>query len=302
MVRNTTNPLVTLLSVVFVMLICIGCDDDNNVSIPEENIYETLQRYDELDTFTSYLEEYELADQLTGSDNFTLFPPTDEAFENLPERLDTLSEDRFQHIVEYHIHEGYLHPDSLEEFQEFESTEGSTLFIEYSSDNSITINDRASVVMQDLDAYNGILNAVDEILVPDEFQPLSDVIAKRYSLSTMEQGLHLSHLLDNELSQPSTSGYTVFAATETSFEEFDLPDDPDELNELMEYHVVDEKLLADDLSEVQSIEPMNGGSISVQLDGDTITLNGNAEITTSDIEGTNGVVHLIDTVLDPSSQ
>ncbi|MGB3161680.1 MAG: fasciclin domain-containing protein [Carnobacterium sp.] len=100
--------------------------------------------------------------------------------------------------------------------------------------------------------------------------------------------------------------FTVFAPTNAAFEkllgELDITADellaqPD-LAKVLTYHVVPGKVLAADLTDGMKAETVNGEELMFDLTGDPMV--NESMITSTDIEATNGVVHVIDTVLVPS--
>lgn len=106
---------------------------------------------------------------------------------------------------------------------------------------------------------------------------------------------------------------TVFAPTNAAFaallEELDvesLDDISDELLiDVLKYHVVSGKVLAGDLSDEQEVAPILGGEefFTIDLTGGAKIVDANdrvANITTTDIEASNGVIHVIDKVILPS--
>ena len=103
--------------------------------------------------------------------------------------------------------------------------------------------------------------------------------------------------------------YTVFAPTDEAFADAltslditaeELLADPDTLTEILTYHVVPGKVLAADVVGLdgQSVETVNGATVDITVDGDTVMVN-DATVTTADVEASNGVIHVIDTVLLP---
>lgn len=98
--------------------------------------------------------------------------------------------------------------------------------------------------------------------------------------------------------------FTVFAPTDDAFAALpegtveDLLADPEALAAILTYHVVEGEVLAADLTDGQVVETVNGETLTVAIDGDTVTIN-DATVTTADIETSNGVIHVIDTVLIP---
>ncbi|MBT9254268.1 fasciclin domain-containing protein [Phycicoccus sp. MAQZ13P-2] len=106
--------------------------------------------------------------------------------------------------------------------------------------------------------------------------------------------------------------YTVFAPTDEAFTALpagtldDLLADPQgALTDVLTYHVVPGKVMAADVATMdgQEVETVNGDTLTVGVDGDTVTLTdtsgGEVTVTQTDIEATNGVIHVIDGVLVP---
>ncbi|MCB1007177.1 MAG: fasciclin domain-containing protein, partial [Acidimicrobiales bacterium] len=93
--------------------------------------------------------------------------------------------------------------------------------------------------------------------------------------------------------------FTVFAPTDAAFEA--LPDgtldellaDPEALANVLTFHVVDGDVLSSDLSDGMEVEALNGDTLTISIDGDTVMVN-DATVTTADIEASNGVIHVID--------
>ncbi len=101
--------------------------------------------------------------------------------------------------------------------------------------------------------------------------------------------------------------FTVFAPTNEAFEalpegtldELTMEENSDQLTSILTYHVVPSAAMAADLSDGQELETVNGETLTVSIDGDTVMI-GDATVTQADIEASNGVIHVIDTVLMPS--
>jgi len=98
--------------------------------------------------------------------------------------------------------------------------------------------------------------------------------------------------------------FTVFAPTDAAFDALpqgaleELLDDKDALTNVLLYHVADGELMAADVVEMDSIETLQGGDLTVNVTDDTVTVN-DATIIETDIETSNGVIHVIDAVLIP---
>jgi uncharacterized surface protein with fasciclin (FAS1) repeats len=98
--------------------------------------------------------------------------------------------------------------------------------------------------------------------------------------------------------------FTIFAPTNDAFAKVPasqlqaLLADPDLLTQVLTYHVVPGKVLASDLKKKQKVGTVEGAKVKILKKKSGATING-AAITQTDIEGSNGVIHVIDTVLLP---
>jgi uncharacterized surface protein with fasciclin (FAS1) repeats len=99
--------------------------------------------------------------------------------------------------------------------------------------------------------------------------------------------------------------FTVFAPTDEAFaalpagtvEDLLKPENKDQLVSILTYHVVPGKVMSSDLTEGQTAATVQGADVTITLDGGA-KVNG-ANVTTADIEATNGVIHVIDAVIMP---
>ncbi|MFY1111809.1 MAG: fasciclin domain-containing protein, partial [Methanosarcinaceae archaeon] len=102
--------------------------------------------------------------------------------------------------------------------------------------------------------------------------------------------------------------YTVFAPTDEAFAALPegtleaLLNDTEALTEILLYHVVDEKLMEADLVNLTEITTLQGSNLTVDAKGSAKVLINEAEIIISDIETSNGVIHVIDAVLIPPEE
>jgi len=100
--------------------------------------------------------------------------------------------------------------------------------------------------------------------------------------------------------------FTVFAPTDKAFGKIDKsalqsllkPENKDKLTSILTYHVVPGKVLAADVVSLSEAETVNGKKVSIAVEGDTVKVAG-AKVVATDIECTNGVIHVIDTVMMP---
>ena len=102
--------------------------------------------------------------------------------------------------------------------------------------------------------------------------------------------------------------FTVFAPTNDAFEALpqgtldDLlaPAGKEQLTEILTFHVVEGEVMASDLSDGQIIKTVQGDELEVSIDGEEVKI-GDATVVQADVDASNGVVHVIDTVLQPKA-
>jgi uncharacterized surface protein with fasciclin (FAS1) repeats len=100
--------------------------------------------------------------------------------------------------------------------------------------------------------------------------------------------------------------FTVFAPTDAAFAKLPAgtvdtllkPESKAKLTAILTYHVVAGKVMAADVVKLKETKTVNGAMVAVKVDGGNVMIN-NAKVTTADIEASNGVIHVIETVLLP---
>jgi uncharacterized surface protein with fasciclin (FAS1) repeats len=105
----------------------------------------------------------------------------------------------------------------------------------------------------------------------------------------------------------SDGPFTVFAPTNEAFaalptetlETLLLPENIEDLQSVLTYHVVPGAITSDQLTDGMQVVTVNGETITFNVNPDGVTINGSANIAIADIETSNGVVHVIESVLLP---
>lgn len=98
--------------------------------------------------------------------------------------------------------------------------------------------------------------------------------------------------------------YTVFAPTDEAFAKLPagtvegLLKDPAKLKQVLLYHVVPGKVMAADVVKLKSAKTAQGGAATIAVKGKDVMIN-NAKVVMADVKASNGVIHVIDTVLMP---
>jgi len=132
----------------------------------EMNIVETAASSDDFDTLVTAVQTAGLEEALSGEGPFTVFAPTDDAFDDLPPgTLDDLleDEDALTDVLLYHVAEGEF---DVTEIESVETMQGEELPVDPTSD-PITVGD-ANIIGDRIETSNGFIYPIDEVLIPPE--------------------------------------------------------------------------------------------------------------------------------------
>ncbi len=121
-------------------------------------------------TLVAALKQAEYVDDLSNAGPFTVFAPTNAAFDKLPAgTVDGLMKDDkkadLQNILEYHVSLGVFKENMLQDNQSIGQANGDNITINKSADGKIRINGKANVVAA-IPASNGLIYVIDEVLLP----------------------------------------------------------------------------------------------------------------------------------------
>ncbi len=119
-------------------------------------------------TLTQALQAADLVEILDEQGPFTVFAPTDKAFEQLPEgTLESLINDKeaLKEILLYHVVKGSVTAEDIVKYEKAKSLSGSLINIK-TSDSSVKLND-SNVISTDIKASNGIIHVIDRVLLPN---------------------------------------------------------------------------------------------------------------------------------------
>jgi len=137
-----------------------------------KNIVETLEADGRFTTFITAVKAAELdgmlrSDTDSGSELYTVFAPTDDAFKNYTDSMDPLLQDPqgdLLQILLYHVVSGKVTAVDLEKLTSIETLQGGTLSISVS--NGIITVDGANVILTNMQCSNGVIHVVDTVMLP----------------------------------------------------------------------------------------------------------------------------------------
>lgn len=281
----------------------------------EQDIVGIASGSEDFSILVAALEKAGLVEALQAEGPFTVFAPTNTAFEALLAGLNITAEDLLGHpqladVLLYHVVPGQVMSTSLSNGMTAETLGGETLTVDLT--DGVKIN-ASNVTTPDILAKNGVIHVIDQVLVPDTFQlapataPLPsivDIAVGSEDFTILVAALQKAGLVE---ALQAEGPFTVFAPTNTAFEALlgalgitaeELLGQP-QLADVLLYHVVSGKVMSTDLQNGMTAETLGGQAIAIDLT-DGVKIN-DSKVTSADIEASNGVIHVIDSVLVPET-
>ena len=246
-----------------------------------------------------------LVDALKGEGPLTVFAPTDDAFAALPEgTVEALLADipALTDILLYHVAEGKVMAADVVALNNAMTLQGQ--YVDIAVEDGKVMIDNAQVIITDIEASNGVIHVIDAVILP-ESRDIVDIAVEDGRFTTLVAAVQAAGLVDTLKSE---GPFTVFAPTDEAFAALPagtveglLADIPALTNVLL-YHVVPGKVMAADvvgLDGQSAGTALEGQSIDIKLDMSNVYLNEDVKVIITDIETSNGVIHVIDAVLLP---
>ncbi len=252
-----------------------------------------------------------LVETLAGEGPFTVFAPTDEAFAKLPagtleELLKPENKQQLTDILLYHVVPGKVMAADVVNLSEAETALGEKVSIKV-EDGKVFIND-AQVILTDIEASNGVIHVIDTVILPPSMtaetpKDIVDIAAADGRFTTLVAAVQAAGLVETLKGE---GPFTVFAPTDDAFaklpagtiEELLKPENKQQLTDILLYHVIPGKVMAADVTDGLIEDTALGTSVFFKLDMGNAYIN-EAQIIITDIEASNGVIHVIDTVILP---
>jgi transforming growth factor-beta-induced protein len=292
-----------LLSGLFIFSSCEKEEDDTmNPEMEEDySIAEIASNNENFSILVEALVKTDLVSTMSDPGTFTVFAPDNDAFNALFAELgvsgiqDIPAED-LKPILLYHvlgetkssgmIMDGY--------YASLSPAQGRTVSMFIGTADGVTINGAASVISADIEANNGVIHAIDAVLLPPT---IVDIAIQNSDFETLVSAVVDADLAAT-LSDPAGS-FTVFAPTDDAFAALG-GNVPSDLTPILLYHVLGSPVFSDEISSgtVASLN-QSDPDISIEVSDMGVMLNGSAKVIAADIVGTNGVIHVIDQVLLP---
>jgi uncharacterized surface protein with fasciclin (FAS1) repeats len=255
----------------------------------------------------------ELVETLKGEGPFTVFAPTDDAFAALPEgTVESLllpeNKQALTDILLYHVVSGNVMAAAVVTLESASSVQGKDVAIKVDG-GKVYIND-AEVIITDIETSNGVIHVIDSVLLPPSEEDammdktIVDIAVADGRFTTLVAALTAAELVDTLNGE---GPFTVFAPTDDAFaalpagtvENLLLPENKQALTDILLYHVVSGKVMAADVVGLTSAPTVLEQDITITVKDGNVFLNDTVQVIITDIEASNGVIHVIDAVLLP---
>jgi uncharacterized surface protein with fasciclin (FAS1) repeats len=236
---------------------------------------------------------------------FTVFAPTDSAFDKLPvDVLHTVQDnaDTLKTVLLHHVVEGSISPDQLAEGQ-LTTLAGTTLTVTKVGD---TFYVDGNPVGAGVEATNGYVYVMSDVLVP-ALGTVVDVAAafEAAGFGTLVDAVTAAGLAETLAGE---GPFTVFAPVDAAFEALPaatlnaaLADPKGLLTTVLTYHVVAGRITTDQLTDGGTLKTVQGEDLTVTKDADGNWLIDGNPIAVQNIQASNGVIHAMGAVLLPPS-
>ncbi|KAB1068651.1 fasciclin domain-containing protein [Tamlana haliotis] len=312
------------LCLLFCLSVFTSCssDDDSNSAPDPKTIVDLAVETPDLSILVAALERADLVDALNADGPFTVFAPNNAAFQALLDSnpdwnaLEDIPVATLQSVLLFHVLNAEVMASDLSDTYVNTMATGpndEALSLQVETIGAVEFNGDAKPITTDIVASNGVIHIIDKVMFPPNIVSLA---LNNAGFSTLVAALTDSRHTTDFVSVLSGDGpFTVFAPTNDAFQALldsndswnGLGDIPIEtLDAVLKYHVVNNANVQSDQLSNGDITMLSGGMITIDLSsGAQIKTSSSQTVdilvgdATSDVQGTNGVIHAINAVLLP---
>ncbi len=290
----------------------------------EPSIVDIAVENEGFSTLVAAVQAAGLVDTLAGEGPYTVFAPTNEAFDKLFAELAPLgitpadllaNEELLTSVLLYHVAPGEIYSPEVIATGTLTMADGNVATA-YLDGGTAYING-ARISNVDIPASNGVIHVIDEVILPPSVRALMapaefdasivDIAVENEGFSTLVAAAQAAGLVDTLAGE---GPYTIFAPTNDAFEAAlsdlgisaaDLLADTDLLTAVLLYHVAPGEYFAGDVLAEGSLTMADGSTADVAIEDGMVTIDG-APISNANINVSNGVIHVIDYVMLPPAE
>ena len=274
-------------------------------------IVERAASTSELSTLVSIVQLADFVTTLSGAGPFTVFAPTNAAFDALSSSARTsllAPENRSQlaRVLKNHVVRGIVRSTDLRTLCRIKTLDDSDLSITSRTNETFVAN--ARVITADLTCANGVVHMVDRVIVDPTKSTAPTIVERAASTSELSTLVSIVQLADFVTTLSGAGPFTVFAPTNAAFDALSssartsllAPENRSQLARVLKNHVVRGIVRSTDLRTLCRIKTLDDSDLSITSRTNE-TFVANARVITADLTCANGVVHMVDRVIvDPT--
>jgi uncharacterized surface protein with fasciclin (FAS1) repeats len=265
----------------------------------DKTIFENALQLDDLRSFGLALKAAGLEETLSAEGPFTVFAPTNRGYAKLPkETVATLNTAKLTAILTYHVVPGQLMAADVVKLKKAKTVQGAEVGVKVSEGKAMV--DNATVTVTDIKCSNGVIHVIDSVILPRDIVDTAVAAGKFKTLAAALKAADLVKILKGD------GPFTVFAPTDEAFKKLpadtveDLlkPENKAKLTAILSCHVLPYKVMAKDVMKLDKLQTLQRSRVTIKAEGKKVMVD-NATVVAADIVCSNGVVHVIDSVLLP---
>lgn len=270
----------------------------------EQDIVATALGNKDFTTLVTALKAADLVEALQGPGPFTVFAPTNAAFAKVdPKTLDALLKNKplLQGVLKYHVVSGNALAADVVKQNAWATLGGQRIDVK-AAGGKVMI-DSATVTATDIKCSNGVIHVIDSVIMPSTIDVVATAMqaGKFKTLCAAVEAAGLASTLQGE------GPFTVFAPTDEAFaklpagtvENLLKPENKAKLVSLLTYHVAPGRVFSTAVAAGKKLKTVQGQEITFAIK-DGKAMADKATIIKTDIDASNGVIHVIDAVLMPA--
>jgi len=307
-----------LVALLLGVLVFTSCDDGQSAPMVDNSIAGIAGREANLSILVQALTKADLANTLSSEGSYTVFAPTNTAFNTFLSangfaNLDAvpvpvLKEILLNHVIPQAVQSSDLTTGYIKTLAKGTASSTNTLSMFVNTSSGVRLNGVATVLTANITASNGVVHVVDAVI---GLPTIVTHATANPNFSSLVGALTSSGQPDFVSILSGTGPYTVFAPTNSAFENLNAELAPggiagvssENLTKVLQYHVVSPaNVLSSTLTNNLTVTTILGQNFTVNLSPARITDTNErvSTITAVDVQCSNGVIHVLDKVLLPA--
>ncbi|MBX3385668.1 MAG: fasciclin domain-containing protein [Phycisphaeraceae bacterium] len=270
--------------------------------VAAKSIVETAMADENFSTLVAAIKQAGLVEALSGEGPFTVFAPTNAAFAKVDKAaLEALMKDpkALAGVLTYHVVPGRVMASDVTKLTGAVTLQGQRIGVDAKSGVKV---DGANVTRTDIVCSNGVIHVIDAVIMPSN-KNIVQTAAGAGTFRTLAAALEAAGLVST---LESEGPFTVFAPTDEAFAKLPpetlssllKPENREQLRSVLLYHVVPGRVFSEAALKAGKATTAQGSAITIAAKDGKAMVN-NAGLVKTDVNASNGVIHVIDTVILP---